>query len=330
MCQEPSYSEMSNKRNSEINIPISTTSAIIDKVGKGAAQTVITAIDKTGIRYYVGDSVLTEESIQKMRELGLLIQIGFIGLISCPSCGDHVLAVLPVCPRCNSNDVDIAELVAHVKCGYIGFLREFTRNGDIICPGCGKKIENVENELRVYGRVFMCQNCGAKFETPSLKLRCLNCGLVFTLKEARIKRIPQYAIQTSALEKARSIFVKDYVKNMLVNIADKYGIDVSFDVDLKGMSGVVHKIPALLKRGSKEVIVYFILNERDATLFTSLLLDLPEPREMIVVCDDNAVKELGMSCSTLAAGKSSIIVIPADLSNLERNLEDAIKRAFNL
>ncbi|NPA23506.1 MAG: hypothetical protein GXO23_04340 [Crenarchaeota archaeon] len=321
---------MSNKRNSEFNIPISATSAILDKVGKGTAQTVITAIDKTGIRYYVGDSVLTEESIQKMKELGLLVQIGFIGLISCPSCGDHVLAVLPVCPRCNSNDVDIAELVAHVKCGYIGFLREFLRDGELVCPGCGKKIENSDTELRTYGRVFMCQNCGAKFETPSLKLRCLNCGLVFTLKEARIKRVPQYAIEASALEKARLIFVKDYVKNMIVNIADKYGIDVAFDVDLKGMSGVVHKIPVLLKRGSKEVIVYFILNERDATLFTSLLLDLPEPREMIVICDDNAVKDLGVSCSTLAAGKSSIIVIPADLSTLESNLEDAIRRAFRL
>ncbi len=308
---------------------LSDISQVLTRLIQGNSKTVITEIDKSGIKYYVGDSVLSEESIQRMRELGLLVQIGFIGIISCPSCGDHVLALLPVCPRCGSNDVDIAELIAHVKCGYIGFTQEFNKSGEMICPGCGEKIIS-ESEIRIYGKVFVCENCGARFETPSLKIRCLSCGLIFTLKEARVKRIPQYAIEAKEFEKARRVFIRDYIKNVILNVADKYGIDVKFDVNVKGMSGVDHKVPAILIRGSREAYVFFILSERDATLFTSFLLDIPETKNIILLCDESAISSMEMSCSAIAAGKPKVHVITIgnnDVS-LEDELEKAVRKIF--
>ncbi len=311
-----------NKKN------ISDISAMLSMLSHGNAKTVTTEIDKSGIRYYVGDNLLSEESIQKMRELGLLVQVGFISIISCPSCGDHVVALLPVCPRCGSNDVDVAELIAHIKCGYIGFVQDFNKSGEMICPGCGEKIES-DNDIRVYGKVFICGNCGARFETPSLKIRCLSCGLVFTLKEARIKRIPQYAIETKEFEKTRKLFMKDYIKNVIVNVADKYGLEVKFDISIKGLSGVNHKIPAILSKGSKELYIFLILSERDATLFTSFLLDTSEIRDTVLICDEDAIREVEMSCHKLAAGKPNVYVISLNSNiSVKEELENIVKKVL--
>ncbi len=311
----------------ERQIPDGTASLaqILDKIRREASiDKLSTIIGKDGIRYYVGGIQLTEENIEKLVQRGVLVQSGFISMITCPNCESYTVAVMPTCPRCGSNDVELTELVAHVKCGYIGLSRDFKKSGKYICPGCGETINEI-SELRMFGRIFVCHNCGARFDMPQLKFRCLNCNQIFDLKSIRVKRVPTYAINRTMLQETVTIFLSEDIGRILQDLATKLEASYEYNFEIRGLSGLKHTIPYVIKLNSRSICVFPIFNEKDITRLSSLILDLPESFEIIVLCHEDSLKTLGMSCDSLSFKGTVKLVKFSTISELRDKVVELIQ-----
>ncbi len=300
---------------------------LIEHLRTTTESTLVAQLSKEGIKYYLGTESVSREYIAFLRERGVLVELSYMSVVVCPNCGEYTLAISPTCPRCGSNDVTLVELYAHLKCGYIGLSSEFEKEGKIVCPNCGENISDI-SELKSYGKIFRCFNCGARFDTPLLKFRCLTCGLTFTVKEARIMRVPQYRLDKDALSKIESVVVQDYL-NMLISevvreFSDKFTIEQS--VEVSGISGIKHVVPMRVRLPNATLYIYPVLKEQDAYFLISMLLDVNLSEPMVVICLEDVAKKARLSCSALGGGKSNVKVISLrNLDELRDKLREVLK-----
>ncbi len=311
----------------EKQLPDGTASLlqILDRIRKETSiDKLSTVIGKDGIRYYVGGVQLTEENIEKLVQRGILVQSGFISIVACPNCESYTVAVMPTCPRCGSNDVELTELVAHIKCGYIGLSRDFKKSGKFVCPGCGEVIEEI-SELRVYGKIFVCHNCGARFDMPLLRFRCLSCSQIFDIKSIKVKRVPTYIINRTTLQETVTMFIYEDIQKLLTELARKFDIKYEVNFEIRGLSGLRHSIPYIVKLDSRNVCVFPVFNEKDITRLSSLVLDLPESFDIVVLCHEDSLKSLGMSCESLSFKGAVKLVKFSNIHELREKLETLVK-----
>ena len=126
----------------------------------------------------------------------------------CPKCDAiHVLTKYN-CPKCQSTDVGITELIEHPLCGYTGLKKTFISGMALICPNCrtnlgsffeDRRIKDPKLEYRVIGFGFECEKCGNKFDRPSFSHNCQQCGYTFDYKRAEYKKLQDYEINEDAI-----------------------------------------------------------------------------------------------------------------------------------
>ncbi len=298
---------------------------IIEKLKSSADNVLTVQLSKEGIKYFIGSEPISKDYVELLRERGIVVESEYVSVLSCPNCGDYVLSVLPTCPRCKSSDVLLVELYAHIKCGYIGLSSEFEKDNKKVCPNCGEEISD-PSELKSYGKIFRCLNCGARFDMPVFRLRCLNCGLMFSIKDSRILRIPQYRLNKEALSKVEDIVVQDYITSVVEEVVreyfNKYVIERS--VEVTGMSGVKHVIPVRVRTSQGSIYIYPILREQDVYSLVSMLLDVNLDSPIIVLCLEEAARKASLSCPALGSGKSNVKVL------MLKNIEELRSKLQNL
>lgn len=292
---------------------------LLDKLLRKDISKIMTTIERDGVKYYLGEIELTQKEIEHLTSKGILASEGFISLVSCPRCGEYILAVLPTCPKCQSNDIVIIELVAHVKCGYIGSLSEFTKIEEdrYKCPNCGEVITS--SDLIYYGTIFKCQKCDARFETPALQFHCVSCGHKFRVQELNLKRLPTFSIDKSIVEKLEKEFVINFVKDSVLN----KGNSIRIKYEITGLSGITHKVPLLIETPKSIICIYPVISEKDLTELSSIVLDLPKNTSMLILCKtDNDV--IRSSCKSLKSNEKIKVVEFSNYNELPLKIREVI------
>lgn len=203
----------------------SLLSLFINKGIRGIRAT----IGSKGVIYEGLEDVAKEYGVKELNQiLESLSMKGYLRTkkhdptLFCPKCDAiHVLTKYN-CPKCQSTDVGITELIEHPLCGYTGLKKSFISGMALICPNCGtnlgsifqdRRIKDHKLEYRVIGFGFQCENCGNKFDRPSFSHICQQCGYTFDYKRAEYKKLQDYEINEDAI---RDIGRKDKYSILLV------------------------------------------------------------------------------------------------------------------
>lgn len=184
-------------------------------------------------------AIESKEFIGLMEKEGLLEKTEAGNIIACPYCNSANVMEFYECPECGSVNIKKIYVIEHVKCGKI-----FTSDNLNIkeCPKCGEKISSPE-DLKIEGGSFRCEDCGATFENPVIRYRCLNCGKEFGLREVQVRKIEGFKIREDAKELLKTVYVYGKVAESLL----EDGYDVEVPGEILGSSGVSHLLPIIVK-----------------------------------------------------------------------------------
>jgi len=192
--------------------------------------------------YYpeIGDYFSVVDLLENLVLEGYLRKNKFIKVILCPNCNSHLVLSRYYCPSCDSFDVERIMLVMHTPCGHIDVLSAFKEK----CPTCGELIKS--EDLELLGEIMECNSCKARFDEPTVKHYCLNCGIEFTHREAIYEKIFEYEIVEEKFKELEETLVKDLVKSFF----EEKGFKVSSNVTIQGASGLKHAFSFLAIRNN--------------------------------------------------------------------------------
>lgn len=230
-------------------------------------------VDEKGISYPEAERLFDldrESAVEKLEELvkeGAMTKKWMDSLITCPSCGSHLILVKLSCPSCGSRTITKGRALRH-SCGYTGLEDEFLGGK---CPSCGK--QGGYQEMGIY---YRCENCGNVFRDPKISLLCLNCGKESEISSAVIKPLFSY-------KPKRNRSKLDRLENML-----RKSYDVKMPGSVRGLSGVAHHFSCVLYDRSNKLIVVDIVarelyvGEDEAFRFALKAMDTAASRAIFV------------------------------------------------
>ena len=199
-------------------------------------------------RYLVLGTLLVEQKIlQKMADMGMLSEVVFERIVSCPTCGTPSNVHLRFkCTQCNSMNISLNRMLEHLQCGTIHQENVFRVGRNLICPTCKKLLQNSE-EYRVIGIVCSCKACNSHFEDPAQSYYCRGCKNDFSLASALVVDVFSYVMSKAILMEAREF------------------IGVSALSTLLAENGYAVKSPGAVTGTSKEV-VFSLIAQKDTRL----------------------------------------------------------------
>jgi len=197
-------------------------------------------------RYRVLDTILVEqETLQKMRDIGMVTGTLYERIVSCPTCGapSNVYQHFK-CPQCNSIDITINRMFEHLQCGTIHPENLFRVGQNLICPTCKKMLQKTD-EYRMIGIVCSCKNCNSHFGDPAQSYYCRRCKSEFGLASAQVVDVFSYSMSKAILSEARQFIGVNALTTLLTE------------------NGYVVKTPGTITGPSKEV-VFSLIAQKDA------------------------------------------------------------------
>ncbi|MCI4395938.1 MAG: hypothetical protein JHC28_00050 [Thermoprotei archaeon] len=143
-----------------------------------------------------------EKNVSVLRQLineGYLTFTEIERYVVCPVCGSPSIRALFICPFCGSFKVNTTEIVQHTVCGFTDAKVKFWSKDELVCPSCGLRVK--EEDLKILGRIFICENCNRTFRNPSIRFECLNYNTTlhspkykFDPLESKVRKIYGYNI----------------------------------------------------------------------------------------------------------------------------------------
>ncbi|RLF06891.1 MAG: hypothetical protein DRK00_00150 [Thermoprotei archaeon] len=189
--------------------------------------------------------------LDSLVELGVLKKSPYDSFVTCPKCGTFRLLSKLQCPRCGSKNLKRTTLVSHISCGYTGPLEEMASGEKYICKKCGKPLGKEGEGYIVLGRLFTCEDCGARFDAPLPAYKCISCGLEFDYRNANYVVIYKYEINKNAL--------KQKAKQLLINLVEKAaqaeGLVAKSPAQAPGKSGYSHPVDVEVTDGRDRIYV---------------------------------------------------------------------------
>ena len=190
-------------------------------------------------------------TLDELVESGILNEELYEKLVACPQC--HKSSKVfnrSKCPDCESHKIKINRLMQHLDCGAIYKQNEFQKPSGIICPKCGKKIDE-ELELKSVGVSFECQSCGSLFSDPLRSYFCRDCSNEFQLKNCDLLDIHSFTlnqdVRSEAKEKLTVITIADTLRKI------QYSVDIPGY--LKGKTGVSHEFTLTANKKNELVAI---------------------------------------------------------------------------
>lgn len=182
-----------------------------------------------GVTYEGLEEIMEEYGAQRLRQLlESLAEKGFLTVkekepaLFCPKCDALHVYTRYTCPRCQSIDVDRAELIEHQFCGYTGVKKKFISGLSLVCPNCETDLgplhekppgDGSREDYRVVGSSFECEKCGNKFNRPTALHICQKCGEAFDYKTAVYEKLHDYEIPEHVI---RDMRVSEEYKILLI------------------------------------------------------------------------------------------------------------------
>ncbi len=153
----------------------------------------------------------------------------------CNKCFSAHLNFKETCPKCNSSNLHIEDVIHHFSCGYVGEEREFIREGNYICPKCGRKLRHIGVDYDKPSVMYTCNSCGYKFQDPLVLSQCFYCEEEVPVENLISKDIYRFEITNDTI-------------NFAIN-----GFNISITKFIKGELDIVdlNTFKAILQHESK-------------------------------------------------------------------------------
>ncbi len=136
----------------------------------------------------------------------------------CNKCFSAHLNFKETCPKCNSSNLHIEDVIHHFSCGYVGEEREFVREGNYICPKCGRKLRHIGVDYDKPSVMYTCNSCGYKFQDPVVWSKCFYCGEEVPVENLILKDVYRFEITNDTINFAINGFnisIAKFIKDEL-------------------------------------------------------------------------------------------------------------------
>ena len=251
----------------------------------------------TGYRYPEAEKKLKEnsaeavETIKRLSSLKVLTPKFFDKLYHCPRCDSPAIQHRFLCIKCESRNLSRAPSIEHLNCGYIGFEHEFNKNDRLICPKCRKELRQIGVDYSKPGYGYKCNECGAAFPNPLLRIYCTNCKGFFNQDELVEKDTYEYTLT----EELKPEIVKALISlESLVNFLTGLDFKVETPGLRWGVSGIEHRFDLIAMKT--------VNGARKTTILQALISNTP--------IKPDAVLEVYMKTFDVKADAIVIVAIP--------------------
>ena len=275
----------------------------------------------SGFRYADVEALLIEKTkdhkspetfLDHLYQLDILEKQFFDTVSVCPYCQSPIITLHNHCPKCTSRHITKTSLTEHIPCGNIDEREHYLHN---TCPKCERPL--VPGQYRDMGRWYVCRACHERFETPQLDLICRKCGNEFTMQDALIQPISQYALNPKR---------ESEIQQNVTSLESIYALllDLGFEVEMPGLiigekSGIQHYFSLIATNAdNKNIVIEHRVNEPEVTA-SQLILYLYKLSEIqadlpIFV----AIPQLSTTAKQIAEGYQIMVIegIPTDRDQL--------------
>jgi hypothetical protein len=191
-----------------------------------------------GYRYPLAEEYLgaeAEADLEQLADKGMLEREADAKELGCPRCGSIDLALRMHCPNCDSTNIEKAEVLEHLACGFHGPQAKFQ---DDTCPKCHQPIGQLGVDYVRQGLNYTCGACEELFQTPVQKLSCARENISFNVADAVEKRLYNYRITEKLKDEInKAVDQQKYIEEKIT----AFGFKAKSPAVLKGRSGITHQ-----------------------------------------------------------------------------------------
>lgn len=149
---------------------------------------------------FPADRLIAE--LDKLEAEGIVEAQPIHTVVGCPRCPSTEAVFHIVCPDCRSVQLTKGEALEHLTCGHVDFRSSYERDGDLVCPKCGRKMKQIGVDYRRLGSYYKCNNNHIS-GYPAFNFTCSQCGEEFDLESAQIKILNRYRLTKDGRRKLR-------------------------------------------------------------------------------------------------------------------------------
>ena len=183
--------------------------------------------------------------VESLTSRNILKKSFFDRLLRCGRCQSVNLRPSLHCPKCSSGDIVRGRILEHVACKYVGVEYEFAAKGRYICPRCKLDLHTLGEDYESRGVLRKCRDCAEIFSTPLVKWRCLKCSTLAS--EDEVSEVTIYSYSLDETKKSELEFeLQPKVK--FLELLRRYGYQVTENAQVKGRSGIEHRLDMLATR----------------------------------------------------------------------------------
>ncbi|MFN1835728.1 response regulator [Balneola sp. MJW-20] len=202
-----------------------------------------------------------------------LIKGEFVDYIySCNSCYNSLLHFRESCPKCQSTDLDIEDLLHHFPCAYVGPVSDFMKSesGDIMeCPKCSRILKHIGVDYDKPSVMYTCNKCDNEFQDPLIKAKCHDCGADNKVDRLLKKKVKNYhltklgedaatgklPVNLKGFDELNEIINEDYFLRLLSNeIGRKAIADFESTIAAVQFSNLTDLFQGIGEEGQKNLI----------------------------------------------------------------------------
>lgn len=244
------------------------------------------------------DSVDVAETIIK---LGLGNKVYHDQVLKCQTCVADQVSVRFHCPFCNSTEIDKELLIEHTADGVMALLSSFKKKeGKLLCPGCGKLLEQEGKDYRNVGVWYGCSACKKQFDTPKVKYVCRTCHKDIEIQDVIISSVYRVEIKKEVVEELSTrLLICKPISDALSEIM----LTPTMPGLLTGKSGINHTFGIMGTNSANKTVAIDIaiskgkINEGPILAMSAKVMDTSPTSAIIIAVpglQDNAKKVAGI------------------------------------
>lgn len=192
-----------------------------------------------------------QDLLRELTEQGYLNRNFSTIVYRCPF--DNTTSIRPrlICPVCQSEDIERVPLIEHMICGHVDQEKNFVKGEALLCPSCGKTLNQIGVDYRRPGHAYYSPTCGEYSPSPIEKWSCNAENHIFEIEEAVAEKLYTYTLNEAKRDEIQKVFgFIEPVKEAYV----RCGYEAETFKMVTGKSGVAHLVDVYAKKGDENPV----------------------------------------------------------------------------